>query len=136
MSARVHIHLHVSNPIRSREFYQKFFGVAPAKDKPDYIKFLPEFAPLTLGLSEGRPTPGGDGPVNHVGIVVDSTASVSAHLARVKAAGLPVREERGVECCHANLDRFWIQDPDGVEWEIYHLNYDLESEASTWKRSL
>ena len=23
----------------------------------------------------------------------------------------------------------WVQDPDGVQWEVYHLNYDLEDEA-------
>ena len=23
---------------------------------------------------------------------------------------------------------FRVQDPDGVEWEVYHLNYDLEDE--------
>src|SRR5262249_25116799 len=33
-----------------------------------------------------------------------------------------------VNCCHANQDKFWVHDPDGVEWEVYHLNYDLEDE--------
>ena len=69
--------------------------------------------------------------MNHVGVQVDSTATVTAHLARVKAAGLPVREEMGVNCCHANQDKFWVQDPDGVEWEVYHLNYDLEDAEPT-----
>jgi hypothetical protein len=36
----------------------------------------------------------------------------------------------GVDCCHANQDKFWVQDPDGVEWEVYHLNYDLENEVT------
>ena len=40
-----------------------------------------------------------------------------------------MREEIGVNCCHANQDKFWVQDPDGVEWEVYHLNHDLEDEA-------
>ena len=57
-----------------------------------------------------------------------------AQLARIKAAGLPVREEMGVNCCHANQDKFWVQDPDGVEWEVYHLNYDLEDEADVAPR--
>jgi hypothetical protein len=35
----------------------------------------------------------------------------------------------GVDCCHANQDKFWVQDPDGVEWEVYHLNYDLEGDV-------
>jgi len=38
-----------------------------------------------------------------------------------------------VDCCHANQDKFWVKDPDGVEWEVYHLNYDLEDEATPAK---
>jgi hypothetical protein len=53
-----------------------------------------------------------------------------SQLARVKAAGLAVTEEMGVNCCHANQDKFWVKDPDGVEWEVYHLNYDLEGEEA------
>ena len=48
----------------------------------------------------------------------------------MKAAGLPVREEMDTNCCYANQDKFWVRDPDGVEWEIYHLNYDLEEELA------
>lgn len=29
----------------------------------------------------------------------------------------------------ANRDKFWLKDPDGVEWEVYHLNFDLDKEA-------
>jgi hypothetical protein len=35
-----------------------------------------------------------------------------------------------VDCCYSNQDKFWVRDPDGVEWEVYHLNYDLEDETS------
>ena len=38
-----------------------------------------------------------------------------------------MREEIGVNCCHANQDKFWVRDPDGVEWEVYYLNYDLDN---------
>jgi hypothetical protein len=33
-----------------------------------------------------------------------------------------------VNCCHANQDKFWVKAADGVEWEVYYLNYDLEGE--------
>jgi catechol 2,3-dioxygenase-like lactoylglutathione lyase family enzyme len=132
MSAKVHLHMHVSDLSKSREFYRTFFGNAPVKEKPGYVKFLPEWAPVNLDLSAGGPA--GAGVVDHVGVRVDSPATVIAHLARVKAAGLPVREEMGVDCCHANQDKFWVQDPDGVEWEVYHLNYDLEDEAAVARR--
>jgi catechol 2,3-dioxygenase-like lactoylglutathione lyase family enzyme len=133
MSAKVHLHLHVSDLDKSREFYRAFLGAAPVKERPGYVKFLPDWAPVNLALSVGQAS--GDGVVNHVGIQVGSPATVVAELSRVKAAGLPVREEMGVNCCHANQDKFWVEDPDGVEWEVYHLNYDLEDEAPAPQRA-
>jgi len=127
MSAKVHLHMHVSDLEKSRAFYQKFFGGAPVKERPGYFKFLPDWAPVNLALSGGHAA--GEGVVDHVGVQVDTPAAVMAHLARVRAAGLTVREEMGVNCCHANQDKFWVRDPDGVEWEVYHLNYDLEDET-------
>jgi len=113
----------VSDLAKSRDFYARFFG-EPVKVKPGYVKFLPGWGPVNLALSEGRAALGGQ--VNHLGIQVDTPEEVVRQLARVKAAGLAVREEMGVDCCHANQDKFWVEDPDGVEWEVYHLNYDLE----------
>ncbi len=127
MSARVHLHLHVSDLAKSREFYEKFLGAGPVKVKEGYVKFLPDWAPVNLALSGGGAA--GAGTIDHVGVQVDAVPTVMAQLSRVKAAGLPVREEMGVDCCHANQDKFWVQDPDGVEWEVYHLNYDLEGEV-------
>ena len=128
MSAKVHVHMQVSDFEKSKEFYARFFGALPVKDKPGYAKFLPGLGPINLAISQGG-VPNPAGPVNHMGVQVDSPAAVETELARVKAAGLPVVEEKGVDCCHANQDKFWVQDPDGVEWEVYHLNYDLESET-------
>ena len=127
MSARVHLHLHVSDLAKSREFYEKFLGMKPVKVKAGYVKFLPEWAPVNLALSGGGAA--GAGTIDHVGVQVDAVGTVMSQLGRVKAAGLSVREEMGVDCCHANQDKFWVQDPDGVEWEVYHLNYDLEGET-------
>jgi catechol 2,3-dioxygenase-like lactoylglutathione lyase family enzyme len=130
MSAKVHLHMSVADLAKSREFYRRFLGEEPVKEKAGYVKFLPGWAPVNLALSEGRQA-GGEGAVNHAGVQVDSPALVMEHLARVKAAGLPVREEIGVNCCHANQDKFWVEDPDGVEWEVYYLNYDLEEQAES-----
>ena len=128
MSAKVHLHLHVSDLAKSRTFYEKFLGRDPVKVKPGYVKFLPEWAPVNLALSTGGPV--GAGTIDHVGVQVESVESVMAHLGRVKAAGLVVTEEMGVNCCHANQDKFWVTDPDGVEWEVYHLNYDIEGDEA------
>ena len=134
MSAKVHLHLHVSDLAKSRAFYEKFLGGDPVKVKPGYVKFLPEWAPVNLALSAGGQ--GGHATVDHLGMQLGTVDAVMAELARVKAAGLSVREEMGVNCCHANQDKFWVQDPDGVEWEVYHLNYDLEDELPRRMASL
>jgi catechol 2,3-dioxygenase-like lactoylglutathione lyase family enzyme len=122
----VHVHLHVADLEASRAFYERFLGAAPVKVKPGYVKFLPPLAPLNLALSTGAPERGGT--ISHLGFQVDTKAQVVALLDQAKAAGLAVREEMGTDCCFANQDKFWVLDPDGVEWEVYHLNHDLEDE--------
>ncbi len=123
----VHVHLHVSDLAVSRAFYERFLGSEPVKVRPGYVKFLPSFAPINLALSAGDA--GAGKTVDHLGFQVETREAVRSLLERVKASGLPAREEMGSDCCYANQDKFWVRDPDGVEWEIYHLNYDLEDVA-------
>jgi len=125
---KVHIHLHVSDLDKSRAFYERFLGTAPVKLKSGYAKFLPDFAPINLALSSGES--GAGKTIDNLGFQVESRETVGLLLERAKAAGLPVREEMSVDCCYSNQDKFWVRDPDGVEWEVYHLNYDLEDEIS------
>ena len=124
--SHVHVHLHVRDLGVSLAFYRSFFVAPPVKEKPGYAKFLPSFAPINLALSAGEA--GRGHAVDHLGFQVESREMVREHLARVKAAGLSVREEMDTNCCHANQDKFWVQDPDGVNWEIYHLNHDLDDD--------
>ena len=123
--SNVHVHLHVANLEASRSFYERFLDAPPVKVKPGYVKFLPEIAPINLALSAAEGSPRGKN-VDHLGFQVESKHRVAEILTRVKAAGLSVREEMGTDCCFANQDKFWVVDPDGIEWEVYHLNYDLE----------
>jgi lactoylglutathione lyase len=127
MRPRVHVHLKAADLKASREFYRRFLGLEPVKDKPDHVKFLVPFAPLNLVISPAREHTAAKGhaSVNHLGIEVPSSSAVEEHLKRVKQQGLKVREQLNVNCCYANQSKFWVIDPDGVEWEVYHVNYDL-----------
>jgi catechol 2,3-dioxygenase-like lactoylglutathione lyase family enzyme len=125
MIARVHVHLKVRDLSVSREFYQRFLGVVPAKVKPDQIKFQPPFVPLNLVLTPAHRGESAGGFVNHLGLEVDSAVTVARHLARVRATGIPTRAQFNVNCCYANQSKFWVIDPDGVEWELYHVDHDL-----------
>jgi catechol 2,3-dioxygenase-like lactoylglutathione lyase family enzyme len=125
--SHVHVHLHVSDIDASRAFYERFLGSNPVKVRPGYVKFLPDFAPINLALSAGEA--GAGKTVDHLGFQIETREAVQSLLERVKASGVEVREEMGSDCCYSNQDKFWVRDPDGVEWEIYHLNYDLEDVA-------
>ncbi len=123
---KAHIHLHVPDLAEAIAFYRAFFGANPVKVKPGYAKFLPIWCPVNLAISE-HPTVKAGSVVSHLGMQLTSPAAVQAHLQRVKSSGLQVREEMGVTCCHSNQDKFWVVDPAGVEWEVYHLNFDVEA---------
>ena len=120
--------IHLSFPVRDLErsvaFYKKFFGEDPVKTRPTYVKFLPSFAPLNLALYLDGAAAGD--AANHFGIEVRDHETVLRHLMRIRRSELETREEMDVDCCHANQDKFWVQDPDGRDWEIYVLNRDLE----------
>jgi catechol 2,3-dioxygenase-like lactoylglutathione lyase family enzyme len=125
----MHVHLHTPDLERAIAFYRAFLGTDPVKQKPGYAKFLPAWAPVNLALSEHSAAAHGS-TVSHLGIQLTSPQAVQEQLARIRAAGLPVREEMGVTCCHANQDKFWVADPAGVEWEVYHLNFDVDEETN------
>jgi catechol 2,3-dioxygenase-like lactoylglutathione lyase family enzyme len=125
MATRVHIHIKAQDLNASRDFYERFLGAPPIKVKSDQIKFLPSFAPLNLALSLAHRNENPGNSVNHVGIELESADAVLQHLDRVKGSGVAAREQLKVNCCYANQTKFWVIDPDGVEWELYHVNHDL-----------
>ncbi len=128
---KVHIHLHVRDLAASVNFYRALFGTEPVKLLPGYAKFLPSWGPVNLALSQSD-ADGRGSVISHVGIQLTSPKDVRQQLKRITSTGLHARVEMGVDCCHANSDKFWVMDPAGVEWEIYYLNYDLDpSVAST-----
>src|SRR3954467_3924713 len=95
---RAHVHLHLPALGEGVAFYRAFLGVEPVKLAAGYAKFLPGWAPLNLALS---PHAGGGGLAGHLGLQLASREAVAAQLARVRAAGLPVRVEEDVDCCYA-----------------------------------
>ena len=38
---------------------------------------------------------------------------------------MEVLEEMGTNCCYANQDKFWVKDPNGVQWEVYYFHEDV-----------
>lgn len=120
-----HLSLYVSNLEHSVAFYTAFFGVVPEKLKPKYAKFKLEDHQWVISLVENPAlTHSGFG---HVGIVVDDTASVENWMKAAEGRGVSIAlVEQGTRCCYAKQDKFWVKDPDGVQWEVYTFHEDSE----------
>lgn len=114
--SRVQLALNVSNVDEAVEFYQKLFGVEPAKRRPGYANFAITEPPLKLVLIE---KPASAGTLNHLGVEVETEVEVKVASDRLTQAGLVPVPEDGVDCCYALQNKAWITDPDGAPWEIY-----------------
>lgn len=116
---KIHISLDVADVSRSVTFYRSFFGVEPVKLKSDYAKFDLQEPSVNFTLNQ-RPSSAG-GSLNHLGIQVENTDLVLAAKQRLEASGLLTVDEMNTNCCYAIQDKIWVQDPDGHQWEIFHV---------------
>jgi catechol 2,3-dioxygenase-like lactoylglutathione lyase family enzyme len=130
MEPSLHVSLNVSDIARARDFYAAFFGVAPAKEKPGYVKFVTTGPALHLALNEAGGKPGPEGSLSHLGIRVGSPADVGEWKDRVTARGVVSFDEKDTTCCYARQDKFWVTDPDGNRWEVYTVLEDVELPAA------
>ncbi|GGZ01939.1 hypothetical protein GCM10010365_21230 [Streptomyces poonensis] len=78
-------------------------------------------------LIEG--TPGEDTWLDHLGVEVDSTATVHAATARLSEAGLATTEENDTACCYALQDKVWVHGPGREPWEVYTVKADADTLA-------
>jgi len=123
--SRVQLALNVDDLETSIAFYAKLFGTEPAKVREGYANFAVAEPPLKLVLIEN---PGQGGTLNHLGVEVPDVATVDSEQTRLAGAGLASVDERGVRCCYAEQDKFWVQDaPNGERWEIYTVLADAET---------
>lgn len=125
--AKTHVSLNVSDVTKSVEFYEAFFGEKAHKIRPGYANFDLESPALKLALNQSAA--GAGGPLNHLGIVVDSVERVDEARARLGAASLIALDEGDTVCCHARQDKVWARDPDGNAWEIYTILDEMSDGA-------
>jgi len=126
-AAKTHLSLNVRDVERSTHWYATFFGVEPHKQRPGYANFDLANPPLKLALAEHDAGPGG--PLNHLGILVESTDEVLQVKARLEDSGLITFTEENVSCCYALQDKIWVRDPDGNAWEVYTIVDDHDDHS-------
>lgn len=62
----------------------------------------------------------------HLGFQVETEAELDQKLEIAEKYKLVSKKEMGVSCCYAKQDKFWVSDPDGVQWEVYYFHEDAE----------
>lgn len=121
---RMHVSLYVSNLTATVNFYTAFFGQPATKIKPGYAKYVLEQPSLIISFVENPERV--QSHFGHLGFQVETVEELEQRLTVAREAGLVNREEVGTSCCYAKQDKFWVNDPDGVEWEVYYFHEDAE----------
>ena len=120
----MHVSIYVSDIQQSVDFYSSFFGAEPVKVKPGYAKYILEKPSLIISFVENRERVKSN--FGHLGFQVETPEDLNIQLWEAKKKNLVSKEETGTNCCYAKQDKFWVTDPDGVQWEVYYFHTDSE----------
>ena len=121
---RMHVSLYVSDINKTVNFYSQFFGQSPTKVKPNYAKYVLESPSLIISFIENKDRVQSN--FGHLGFQVETLAELDSKLTEAKKYNLVAKEEIGTNCCYAKQDKFWVNDPDNVQWEVYYFHADAE----------
>ena len=126
MKTRIHVNLNVRDLTRSVAFYSTLFGHVPTKIRSDYANFRLDEPALHLALVH-KPAHAPVKTEQHFGVELFEDAKLDGWRERVTRAGLAARTEEEVTCCYAVANKFWVQDPDGNEWEFWVRHAEAEA---------
>jgi catechol 2,3-dioxygenase-like lactoylglutathione lyase family enzyme len=121
---RMHVSMYVSDLTATVNFYTAFFGQPAAKIRRGYAKYVLDKPSLIISFVENPDRVASN--FGHLGFQVETVEEMEQHLEQARKTGLLPREEMGTSCCYAKQDKFWVNDPDGVEWEVYYFHEDAE----------
>ena len=111
------------------DFYSKLLGATPQVVKEDYAKWMLDDPRINLAISTRSDEIG----VNNLGFQVEGTEDLHALREKAEAAQLSAIDDAGATCCYALSDKYWIQDPSGVPWEVFHTLKEIPVFGDTAK---
>jgi catechol 2,3-dioxygenase-like lactoylglutathione lyase family enzyme len=119
---RLHINLKVTDLQKNIAFYSGLFGAEPTVVKSDYAKWLLNEPSVNFAITLGQ-----EGSIEHLGIQVEEPTELDDMFARVdKLEGKKFAEGETI-CCYAKSNKTWVNDPQGIEWEIFRTHGESES---------
>lgn len=120
----MHVSMYVSDIDATVKFYNTFFAQQPEKVKSDYAKYVLDSPSLIISFVQNPDRVRAN--FGHLGFQVETEEQLNARLEAIKRTDLAMVEEMGTNCCYAKQDKFWVADPDGHQWEVYHFHEDVE----------
>ena len=126
---RFHVHVAVPDLNDSIRFYSTMFGAEPSVVEPDYAKWMLDDPRVNFAISQRSAKAG----INHLGVQVESDEELEELHARLRSAEASIAEEKGVSCCYARSDKYWVTDPSGVAWESFRNLGDIPFHATNVK---
>ena len=120
----MHVSLYVSDIKSTVNFYNEFFGQLPTKEKADYAKYVLSSPSLIISFVENKERV--NAQFGHMGFQVETIEDLNIKLWEARKKGIVSKEEMGTNCCYAKQDKFWVNDPDDVQWEVYYFHEDAE----------
>jgi catechol 2,3-dioxygenase-like lactoylglutathione lyase family enzyme len=120
---RLHVSFGVENLDASVRFYATLFGAEPSVRRPGYAKWQLEDPRVNFVVE----TLSGVRGFGHAGIQVDHADELEPIFERLKAAEAPYLPEGITTCCYHKSEKSWTEDPDGVRWEAFHTQHQMES---------
>ena len=112
---RFHVHVAVKDMQESIGFYSAIFGTDPTVVKPDYAKWMLDDPRINFAISKRSQTLG----VNHLGLQAETDDELETIHSSLQRAEGSIVAEKGVHCCYAKSDKYWITDPQGIAWETF-----------------
>ncbi len=113
---RFHVHVAVDDLAKNINFYSGLFGAQPTVNKDDYAKWMLDDPRINFAISSRGSAPG----VNHMGLQAESAEELTGLHAQHQAAELAMNVEGATQCCYAYSNKHWLEDPQGIAWEVYH----------------
>ena len=113
---RLHVHVSVKDLKESIQFYSILFGTDPDVTEQDYAKWMLDDPKVNFAISEHC---GKSHGIDHLGIQVEEDSELTEISGRLAAAERPVLEQKEANCCYAQGDKAWVNDPQGVTWETF-----------------
>lgn len=112
---RMHVHVAVDDIKHSIGFYSALFAAQPAVVKTDYAKWMLDDPRVNFAISAR----GGQAGLDHLGIQVEDKDELNQVYSRLRQAGGTVIEQGQTNCCYAESEKSWIDDPAGIAWETF-----------------